>query len=71
MNCSDDWFLPGSPKDSRLFHADDADRISVCSSHVRQGYSQAIPLQDDLTLVIIDYILNQPRVMDRPGGAIA
>ena len=67
MNRFDDWYSPGSPSDSRLFHSDEADCIRVCSSRVGQGYSQAIPLQDDLTLAIHDYTLNQQRMIDRPG----
>ncbi|MEO1298501.1 MAG: AraC family transcriptional regulator, partial [Cyanobacteria bacterium J06636_16] len=54
LNRSNDWLLRGSPSDSRLFHADDADLIWVCSPHVGQGYCQFIPLQDDLTLRIHD-----------------
>ncbi|NEQ46634.1 MAG: helix-turn-helix transcriptional regulator [Leptolyngbya sp. SIOISBB] len=61
----DNWFLPRSPSDSRLFHADDTDNIEVLSSQVGQGYSQFIPLQDDLTLSIHDYTLNQHRVIGR------
>ena len=67
LNRSDDWFLPGSPNDSRLFHTDETDCIWVCSSQVGQGYRQAIPLQDDLTLTIHDYTLNQERVIDTSG----
>ena len=65
LNRSNDWLLPGSPSDSRLFHADETDNIEVFSSQVGQGYSQFIPLQDDLTLSIHDYILNQDRVVGR------
>ena len=68
LNRSSDWLIPGSPSDSRLFHADEADQIRVCSSHIGQGYFQVIPLQDDLDLAIHDYTLNQIRVIDRPGG---
>ena len=64
LNRSDDWFLPGNPNDSRLFHADEADYIGVCPSHIGQGYRQVIPLQDGLTLSIHDYTLNQHRVID-------
>ena len=67
MNSADECFLPGSLNDSRLFHTDEADFIQVCSPHVGQGYRQIISLQDDVTLVIIDHTLNQPRVIDRPG----
>ncbi|MEO0537488.1 MAG: hypothetical protein AAF215_26965 [Cyanobacteria bacterium P01_A01_bin.123] len=67
INRFDDCFLPGSPSDSRLFHADEADFIQVCSPHMGQGYCQAIPLRDDLSLEIHDYTLNQETVIDRPG----
>ncbi|MBE9103328.1 helix-turn-helix transcriptional regulator [Vacuolonema iberomarrocanum] len=67
LQYSDDWFVPGSPSDSRLFHADDADQIEVCPSQLGQGYCQAIPLQDDLAILIHDYTLNQYRVVDSPG----
>lgn len=67
LNRSDDWLLPGSPSDSRLFHANDSDHIYVCSPHVGQGYCQSIALQDDLALVIQDYTLNQSAVIDRSG----
>ncbi|MBE7385422.1 MAG: helix-turn-helix transcriptional regulator [Leptolyngbya sp. SIO1E4] len=65
LNRSNDWLLPGSPSDSRLFHADETDVIEVLSSQVGQGYSQFIPLQDDLALSIHDYSLNQHRVIGR------
>ncbi|MGD1948137.1 MAG: helix-turn-helix transcriptional regulator [Leptolyngbyaceae cyanobacterium] len=65
LNRSDDWPLARSPCDSRLFHTDDADEIKVCSAQVGQGYSQLIPLQDDLALSIHDYTLHQPRVAGR------
>ena len=59
-----DWLLPGSPSDSRLFHSDSSDRILVCPSHLGQGYFQEILLQDDLTLFICDYTLNQDVLVD-------
>ncbi|MEM9093126.1 MAG: AraC family transcriptional regulator [Cyanobacteria bacterium P01_F01_bin.53] len=59
-----DWLLPGSPSDSRLFHSDSSDRIHVCPPHLGQGYFQEILLQDDLTLFICDYTLNQDVLVD-------
>ena len=67
LNRSDNWFVPGNPNDSRLFHVDDADYIGVCPSHIGQGYCQVIPLQDDLGLRIHDYTLDQHRVIDMLG----
>ncbi|MEM6839813.1 MAG: AraC family transcriptional regulator, partial [Cyanobacteria bacterium P01_C01_bin.120] len=67
INRFDDWFLPGTSNDSRLYHADDSDRMWVCSPNAGKGYSQTITLQDDLTLEVLDYTLNQDRVFDRPG----
>ena len=67
INRLDNWLVPGSPSDSRLFHAEDADRIWVCSPNAGQGYYQIISLQDDLALAIHDYTLNQHQVIDRPG----
>ena len=67
MNRFDDWFLPGTSNDSRLFHADDSDRISVCSPSAGEGYCQTIALQDDLTLAVFDYTLTQDGIIDRPG----
>ncbi|MCG8362025.1 MAG: hypothetical protein MJA27_01680 [Pseudanabaenales cyanobacterium] len=52
LNHWDDWLLPGSPSDTRLFHADASDRIFVYPSHLGQGYFQEILLRDDLTLFI-------------------
>ncbi|MEM1256533.1 MAG: helix-turn-helix transcriptional regulator [Cyanobacteria bacterium P01_H01_bin.21] len=63
----EDWLLPGSPDDSRLFHADLSDQILLYPSSVGQGYRQKIRLQDDLTLVIMDYALNCDVLFDIPG----
>ncbi|MEM9007524.1 MAG: helix-turn-helix transcriptional regulator [Cyanobacteria bacterium P01_F01_bin.86] len=59
-----DWLLPGSSGDSRLLHTDVSDRIRVCPAHLGEGYFQEIKLRDDLTLVILDYTLNQNVVLD-------
>lgn len=67
LNHWQDWLEPGSPNDSRLLHANKSDRILVCPSYLGQGYIQEIPLRDDLTLLILDYTLNQDVVIDAPG----
>ena len=67
LNHREDWLLPGSPDDSRLFHADPSDQILLYPSFVGQGYRQKIQLQDDLTLVIMDYVLNSNVLFDIPG----
>ncbi|MEM7061880.1 MAG: AraC family transcriptional regulator [Cyanobacteria bacterium P01_B01_bin.77] len=67
MNRFDDWFLPGTSNDSRLFHADDSDHIWICSPRAGEGYCQTIALQDDLTLAVLDYTLKQDGIVDRPG----
>ncbi|MEM9003865.1 MAG: helix-turn-helix transcriptional regulator [Cyanobacteria bacterium P01_F01_bin.86] len=59
LNQWENWLLPGSPSDSRLFHADAADQILVYPAHLGQGYRQKILLRDDLTLIILDYTLAQ------------
>ena len=63
----EDWLLPGSPNDSRLFHADPSDQILLYPSHIGQGYKQKIRLRDDLTLVIVNYTLARDIVFDIPG----
>ena len=66
----EDWLLPGSPNDSRLFHADSSDQILLYPSHIGQGYKQKIRLRDDLTLVIMNYELNRDIVFDIPGESV-
>ena len=63
----EDWLLPGSSDDARLFHADPSDQILLYPDSVGQGYRQKIRLQDDLTLVIMDYALNCDVLFDIPG----
>ncbi|MEL6332145.1 MAG: hypothetical protein AAFQ76_06120, partial [Cyanobacteria bacterium J06626_26] len=67
LNHREDWLLPGSPDDSRLFHADPSDQILVYPASVGQGYRQKIWLNEDLTLVIMDYVLNRDVLFDVPG----
>ncbi|MEM7793979.1 MAG: helix-turn-helix transcriptional regulator [Cyanobacteria bacterium P01_C01_bin.118] len=67
LNHREDWLLPGSPDDSRLFHADPSDQILVYPSSVGQGYRQKIRLNEDLTLVIMDYVINHDVLFDVPG----
>ncbi|MBE7385515.1 MAG: helix-turn-helix transcriptional regulator [Leptolyngbya sp. SIO1E4] len=64
LNHWDDWLQPGSPSDSRLFHADASDRILVCPAHLGQGYFQEILLRDDLSLFIHDHVFDQDLVTD-------
>ncbi|MEM6453347.1 MAG: AraC family transcriptional regulator [Cyanobacteria bacterium P01_D01_bin.105] len=59
-----DWLTPSCSGDSQLFHADVSDDVHICPSHLGQGYFQKIRLQDDLTLVILDYTLNQDLVIE-------
>ncbi|MEL6381152.1 MAG: helix-turn-helix transcriptional regulator [Cyanobacteria bacterium J06626_18] len=59
LNHWEDWLLPGSPSDSRLFHADTSDQVLVYPANLGRGYRQKIRLRDDLTLVILDYTLTQ------------
>ncbi|MEM7061896.1 MAG: AraC family transcriptional regulator [Cyanobacteria bacterium P01_B01_bin.77] len=67
VNRLDDWFVPGSPSDSRLLHADPSDHILVCSPQAGQGYQQTIQLGDELTLYIYDVVLDQDIVINKPG----
>ena len=64
----EDWLLPGSQSDSRLFHADVSDQILVYPTHLGCGYRQKIPLRDDLALVILDYTLSQEVVTHLPDA---
>ena len=64
----DDWLETGSPSDSRLLHADAADRILTCPTHLGQGYFQEILLRDDLSLFIHDHEFAQDLVMDMQGN---
>ncbi|MEM8639240.1 MAG: helix-turn-helix transcriptional regulator [Cyanobacteria bacterium P01_G01_bin.54] len=63
-----DWLKPGSPDDSRLFHADPTDLISVVPAHLGEGYVQEIPLQDNLSLAILRYKLTRDLLLDFPNG---
>lgn len=67
LNHREDWLLPGNSDDARLFHADPSDQILLYPASLGQGYRQKIRLQDDLTLVIMDYILNCDVLFDIPG----
>lgn len=53
-----DCLHSGSHQDSRLFHVDSSDQIKVWSPQVGQGYIQIIPLQEELSLVILDYAIH-------------
>ncbi|MEM9485047.1 MAG: helix-turn-helix transcriptional regulator [Cyanobacteria bacterium P01_F01_bin.116] len=63
-----DWLLPGSPDDSRLFHADPSDKILLYPAHIGQGYRQYIKLRDDLILVIMNYVINHEVIVNWPSG---
>lgn len=66
INTFRDFYLPGSPNDSRLLHADASDRIFVHPSHLCQGYEQNIFLEDDITLILIDQTITQAVMVDAP-----
>ena len=63
----DEWYDTGSWQDSRLFHGDPSDRILICPHRLGNGYYQQIFLEDDITLVILDYELHQDLVLDISG----
>ncbi len=67
FNQVSDYLHPGSPSDSRLFHADPSDQIQVWSPQVGQGYTQTIPLQEGLSLVIMDYAIHSTCLSRVPG----
>ena len=62
-----DYLHPGSPDDTRLFHSDASDQIKIWSPKIGQGYSQTIPLRDDLSLVILDYEMQDTLIIDSLG----
>ena len=64
LNQVSDHLHPGSPSDSRLFHADPSDQIQVWSPQVGQGYVQTIPLREDLSLVIADDTMHNAVLMN-------
>ena len=63
----DEWFDLGSWQDPRLLHADPSDRILLCPSALGDGYYQNIFLEDNITLVILDYRLHDDLVLDVAG----
>ncbi|MBE7385529.1 MAG: helix-turn-helix transcriptional regulator [Leptolyngbya sp. SIO1E4] len=64
FNHRENWLLPGSPGDSRLAHSDPSDQVLIYPSYVGQGYRQKIQLREDITLVIMDYVLKRDLVFD-------
>ena len=62
-----DWLLPSGADYTQLLHADVSDHIQVCPPQLGHGYLQKITLRDDLTLVVLDYTLNQDVVVDAAG----
>lgn len=59
-----DWCLPGETIDTRLLHSAPSDRIRIIAPHLGQGYIQEIDLREDLSLVILDYTLYHPLLLD-------
>ena len=57
-----DYLHSGSLNDLRLFHVDSFDQVQVWSPQVGQGYTQTIPLQEGLSLVILDYTTHHTRL---------
>lgn len=64
INTFRDFYLPGSPNDSRLLHSDASDKVFVHPSHLCQGYEQSIFLEDDMTLILIDQTITQAVMVD-------
>lgn len=64
LNRMSDWRLPSHTNDTRLHHSDASDFIQVIAPHLGQGYVQEIYLREDLSLVILDYTLDQPLLLD-------
>ena len=67
FNQRSDYFYPGSPNDSRLFHSDPSDQVQVWSPNIGRGYFQKIQLRDDLELLILDYRLHDTLTINFPG----
>ena len=57
LNRWDEWFDAGSWQDPRLLHTDPSDRILVCPTALGDGYYQNIFLENNVTLVILDFSL--------------
>ena len=66
LNQASDYLHPGSPCDSRLFHADASDQIQVWSPQLGRGYVQTIPLQDELSIVIHNYTTHNTLIVEAP-----
>ncbi|WP_049783740.1 helix-turn-helix transcriptional regulator [Acaryochloris marina] len=69
LNRMSDWRLPGHTNDTRLHHADTSDDVQVIAPHLGQGYMQEIFLRDDLSLMILDYTLDRPLLLDGAGDS--
>lgn len=63
-----DWLMPGSYHDRRLLHAGVGDCVSICRPEWGYGYRQEIPLREDLTLLIVDYVFKQAILTDAVGA---
>lgn len=64
LNRKSDYLQPGNPDDSRLFHADDSDQIKLWPAKIGQGYTQTIPLREDLSLIILDYEMQDTLIIE-------
>lgn len=49
----------GYQDDPRLFHADASDQVQTWLTPYAEGYSQTIPLRDDLSLIILDQTVHE------------
>ena len=63
----DEWYDLGSWQEPRLLHTDPSDRILLCPTTLGEGYYQNIFLEDNVTLVILDYSLHDDLVLDVAG----
>ena len=61
-----DYLHSGSINNPKLCHADLSDQIEVWNPKFGQGYQQMIPLQDDLSLIILDDKLHSPLLINQP-----
>ena len=67
FNQASDYLQAGGSDDPRLLHAESSDCIQVVSPQVGQGYIQTIPLQEGLSLVILDYAIHSTCLSSVPG----
>lgn len=67
FNQASDYIQSGGSDDPRLLHAESSDHIQIVSPQVGQGYIQTIPLQEGLSLVILDYAIHSTCLSSVPG----